>query len=1692
MSLIPALLQAIVRIDGEALVMHAGDKPYVVSPTEQVDLASRGLTLEAVNGMVAQLLPAEIARALDEFGAVQHELAPMAEFPGEHFTVVAARGGDDVWVEIRRRRIPDEDRVPDEFFAPASQETAEAVASVQAPVVHAAAEQASVEYDADELPADVLGFDTPVDETSSSIPSHLAEARGFTAETSDDDLQLPDEAHLWPGRGASVVNIREGANFSAQDDNDEFEIDLDSDEGPGPAQPIPMRPAAQAQPAPLSLVGSPLSDAGGESDRPPVVPPVAASIGAPSKVDTLAPWAELSLDPASSQPAPLEPPNVALIAAIPDVELIRGLDDVPTAVSEASPGEAVAELEATGSWAEMSLEASPATMPAVPEAEPAAAWFEMSLDARPAASAEGAAGEEAESIEAHSEGPSVAAWLGGLMEASHPAETESARGEAERAAVEQAEAEAARLAAVEDAQREAERIAAEERAREAAQAAAEEQAAREAAEAAERTRREAERLVAEEAAREAARLAAAEEAAQEAARIAAAEEAEREAARIAAIAQAEREAARAAAEEEARREAERAAAEERAREAARAAAAEEAEREAARAKAAEDARREAERLAAEDAAREAARLAAEQQAAQEAARLAAAEEAAHEAARIAAAHEAEREAARIAAVAEAEREAARRAAAEEAQREAERAAAEERAREAARAAAAAEAEREAARAKAAEDARREAERLAAEEATREAARAAAEEAAIEAARVAAVARAEHEAALIAAAEEERARDAARAAAAEEAEREAARARAAEQAQREAERQAAEEKAREAARIAAEEAAIEAARAAAAEKVQREAAVMAAAEASAREAARLEAEQEKRREVERVAAMEAAINAARTAAAEDARREVERLSAGAAAIELARIAAAEEAARGAARLAAVEEAAREAARQAAAQEAAREAARVAAAEKAAQEAARLAAEAARREASQIAAEEVALAAVRAAAAEQAEREAARMAAFEEAAREAERRALADEARREAERVAAATAALEAALVTATEDARREAERLVAEVTAREAARIAAVEEAERLAVRMAVAEEAHREAERAKAEEAALEASRIAAAAEAEREAARIAVVEEAVREAARAAVAAAARHEAERTAAEEIAREAARVAAEEQARHDAERVAADEARREAARVASSGPIVELELVNPRTEAGSTPFDRWPLAAAVPPAGGMEPVTFAFDASDETPAIASIPGSVRASESVTAAADMTLEAPAASVAASEVPFSAVSATPPEIVHQPASMAASVEQLGEPAHAEMRAESSAASESVHEVTAASQVRPVPPQPAVVLNISRNPIRSETPAPAVEDPMLSGLERLLRVSSARGASTLYLSSGSRPSVRVDGELQMLDGEPVHAARDVESLLLTLMPARSHEALRTGAATEWISQLEGVGRVRCMSFRDQRGPGGVFRLMPTRSVSADEVGLPKQMQSLAVEPEGLVLIAGTRSSGKRTTMAAFVDLMNRTRRDHIITIEREITIQHERGNSFISQREVRGNDEDLLAAMRAALREDPDVLVVEELRTGALMNLALEGAAAGRLVVGGFTAHTATGAIDRIIDLYPPEQQRQVQMSLAHAMRGVIAQVLLRKIGGGRLPAREVLLNTPAVSSAIAEGKTSQLPMALEGGRGHGMMPLNDALVGLVRNGSVEVRDAWRHSPDRPGFLGALNRQGIDTSFVEHLANG
>jgi twitching motility protein PilT len=237
-------------------------------------------------------------------------------------------------------------------------------------------------------------------------------------------------------------------------------------------------------------------------------------------------------------------------------------------------------------------------------------------------------------------------------------------------------------------------------------------------------------------------------------------------------------------------------------------------------------------------------------------------------------------------------------------------------------------------------------------------------------------------------------------------------------------------------------------------------------------------------------------------------------------------------------------------------------------------------------------------------------------------------------------------------------------------------------------------------------------------------------------------------------------------------------------------------------------------------------------------------------------------------------------------------------------------------------------------------------------------------------------------------------------------------------------------------------------------------------------------------------VLVAGPRSSGKSTLISAFVDLINRTRSEYIITIENQIKFVHENRGSLVSQREVRGDRNELLSVARAALRENPDVLVVEDFGFPEIVALALDAAQSGHLVIGAMTAHTATDAVDRIIDATPPERRGKVQLGLAENLRGIVSQALLRKTGGGRVAAREVLLNTSAVATLIAEGKTSQLRMAIDSGRKHGMVALNDALVAFVQGGIVDSREAYRQAADQQGFLALLTRQGIDTSFVERLA--
>ena len=355
-----------------------------------------------------------------------------------------------------------------------------------------------------------------------------------------------------------------------------------------------------------------------------------------------------------------------------------------------------------------------------------------------------------------------------------------------------------------------------------------------------------------------------------------------------------------------------------------------------------------------------------------------------------------------------------------------------------------------------------------------------------------------------------------------------------------------------------------------------------------------------------------------------------------------------------------------------------------------------------------------------------------------------------------------------------------------------------------------------------------------------------------------------------------------------------------------------------------------------------------------------------------------------------------------------------------------------------------------------------------------------------RILRLAANRGASVVYIVAQSRPMVRVDGEISPLEEEAVLTSADITLLINSIGAIDDDTAVET---VERLLDVPEVGRVRHLTFHDHRGPGIIFRMIPPRVISAEQLGLTAEIQGLCAQPDGLVIVTGEPMSGKSTLLSAFVDLINHNRSDHVIVIESQIRFVHESRRSFVSQREIRGGSEALVQATRRALREDPDVLFIEDISAPDVAALALEAAAGGRLVFGALAASSTTAAIEQLIDSCPAERRVQMRTALADLLRGVVAQVLLRRLKGGRVAAREILLNSHGIASLILEGKTVQLPAALSGRR-HGMMPLTDSLATLVRDGVVHLGEAYRKAADRDALLATLKREGIDTSFTERLA--
>jgi twitching motility protein PilT len=380
---------------------------------------------------------------------------------------------------------------------------------------------------------------------------------------------------------------------------------------------------------------------------------------------------------------------------------------------------------------------------------------------------------------------------------------------------------------------------------------------------------------------------------------------------------------------------------------------------------------------------------------------------------------------------------------------------------------------------------------------------------------------------------------------------------------------------------------------------------------------------------------------------------------------------------------------------------------------------------------------------------------------------------------------------------------------------------------------------------------------------------------------------------------------------------------------------------------------------------------------------------------------------------------------------------------------------------------------------------------PVSAGTAAepPRAGERAVRSVVELLELLLERNGSDLHLSSGHRPRMRVHGDLEELPEFAPVAAEALMTLLEAIAPQRNLEQFAAVNDTDFAFELPGRARFRVNFFRDHRGAGAVLRTIPSKIPTFEDLGLPEAIRSLAYLSKGLVLVTGPTGSGKSTTLAAIVDLINRTRSDHIITIEDPVEFVHPSKKCLVNQREVGVNTGSFKHALRAALREDPDVVLVGEMRDLETVSIAIETAETGHLVFGTQHTSTAPSTVERLVDQFPGDRQGQIRMMLADSLKAVIAQTLLKRVGGGRVAAYEILISTAAVSNLIREGKTFQIASAMQTGKAQGMMRLNDALYELVDKKVVEPREAYLKAVDKEALLQKLRASDHDLKFLEEL---
>ncbi|MCQ4294343.1 type IV pilus twitching motility protein PilT [Pseudomonas stutzeri] len=339
---------------------------------------------------------------------------------------------------------------------------------------------------------------------------------------------------------------------------------------------------------------------------------------------------------------------------------------------------------------------------------------------------------------------------------------------------------------------------------------------------------------------------------------------------------------------------------------------------------------------------------------------------------------------------------------------------------------------------------------------------------------------------------------------------------------------------------------------------------------------------------------------------------------------------------------------------------------------------------------------------------------------------------------------------------------------------------------------------------------------------------------------------------------------------------------------------------------------------------------------------------------------------------------------------------------------------------------------------------------------------------ITELLAFSAKQGASDLHLSSGLPPMIRVDGDVRRIN-LPAMDHKQVHALIYDIMNDKQRKDFEEFLETDFSFEVPGVARFRVNAFNQNRGAGAVFRTIPSKVLTMEDLGMGEVFRKITDVPRGLVLVTGPTGSGKSTTLAAMLDYLNNTKYHHILTIEDPIEFVHESKKCLVNQREVHRDTLGFSEALRSALREDPDIILVGEMRDLETIRLALTAAETGHLVFG--TLHTTSAAktIDRVVDVFPAEEKSMVRSMLSESLQAVVSQTLLKKVGGGRVAAHEIMIGTPAIRNLIREDKVAQMYSSIQTGGSLGMQTLDSCLKGLLAKGLIS-RDSAKEKAKQP----------------------